>query len=176
MKKINAERLAGPRCGARRKRDGEPCQQLVLYPNGRCKFHGGKTPKGKDWHKIQLPAADAGADALARKERMIVQRQKKRAATRAAKLTAMTPEQRAAYDNQFAKRVMNPGPATRRASIRKQRADAKAFREIVLATEAAFEARNHAQADRGAESQPAASPGDPSPISFSPETLRKLFP
>ncbi|PNG26222.1 HGGxSTG domain-containing protein [Methylocella silvestris] len=176
MKRINAERLAGPRCGARRKRDGEPCQQLILYSNGRCRYHGGKTPKGKHWHKLQLPTADAGADALARKERSVAQRQKKRAAARAAKLADMTPEQRAAYDNQFAKRVMNPGPAKRRAGIRKQRADAKAFREIVLATEAAFEARNHAQAARGAESQPAAAAGDPGLISLSPETLRELFP
>ncbi|SFK79509.1 HGGxSTG domain-containing protein [Methylocapsa palsarum] len=124
MKRINAERLAaGPagRCGARRKRDGEPCQQLVLFSNGRCKFHGGKTPKGKNWHKLQLPPSDAGADAdaLARKERMIFQRQKKRAAARAAKLAAMTPEQRAAYDNQFAKRVTTPGPVAHRAGIRK---------------------------------------------------------
>ena len=39
------------RCGARRKRDGQPCQAPALA-NGRCKFHGGmstgpKTPEGK---------------------------------------------------------------------------------------------------------------------------------
>lgn len=28
-------------CGARSKRTGEPCKQVDLYSNGRCKFHGG---------------------------------------------------------------------------------------------------------------------------------------
>lgn len=40
-----------PRCGARRKYDGKPCQAKAL-PNGRCKYHGGlstgpKTPEGR---------------------------------------------------------------------------------------------------------------------------------
>lgn len=40
-----------PRCGARRKRDGLPCQAQAL-PRGRCKLHGGmssgpKTEAGK---------------------------------------------------------------------------------------------------------------------------------
>lgn len=29
-----------PRCGARRKYDGQPCQAMAL-PRGRCKLHGG---------------------------------------------------------------------------------------------------------------------------------------
>jgi hypothetical protein len=41
---------AAPRCGARSKRTGKPCQGAAM-PNGRCKFHGGKstgprTPEG----------------------------------------------------------------------------------------------------------------------------------
>ncbi len=40
-----------PRCGARRKYDGKPCQAKALA-NGRCKYHGGlstgpKTPEGR---------------------------------------------------------------------------------------------------------------------------------
>jgi hypothetical protein len=31
---------ASSRCGARRKADGNPCQQPVM-PNGRCRMHGG---------------------------------------------------------------------------------------------------------------------------------------
>jgi len=31
---------AAPRCGARSKRTGKPCQGAAM-PNGRCKFHGG---------------------------------------------------------------------------------------------------------------------------------------
>jgi hypothetical protein len=33
---------AAPRCGARSKRTGEPCQGAAM-PNGRCKLHGGKS-------------------------------------------------------------------------------------------------------------------------------------
>jgi len=41
---------AAPRCGARSKRTGKPCQGAAM-PNGRCKVHGGKstgprTPEG----------------------------------------------------------------------------------------------------------------------------------
>jgi hypothetical protein len=41
---------AAPRCGARSKRTGKPCLGAAM-PNGRCKFHGGKstgprTPEG----------------------------------------------------------------------------------------------------------------------------------
>ena len=38
---------AAPRCGARSKRIGKPCQGAAM-PNGRCKLHGGKprTPEG----------------------------------------------------------------------------------------------------------------------------------
>jgi hypothetical protein len=41
---------AAPRCGARSKRTGKPCRGAAM-PNGRCKFHGGKstgprTPEG----------------------------------------------------------------------------------------------------------------------------------
>lgn len=39
-------------CGARGKRTGRPCPQKGLYPNGRCRWHGGlstgpRTPEGK---------------------------------------------------------------------------------------------------------------------------------
>jgi hypothetical protein len=33
------------RCGAKTRKTGEPCQQWALR-NGRCRFHGGKTPFG----------------------------------------------------------------------------------------------------------------------------------
>ena len=40
-----------PRCGARRKSDGQPCQAPAMA-NGRCRLHGGKstgprTPEGR---------------------------------------------------------------------------------------------------------------------------------
>ena len=41
------------RCGARRKRDGQPCQCPVVLGRSRCRFHGGlstgpKTIEGRD--------------------------------------------------------------------------------------------------------------------------------
>jgi hypothetical protein len=46
---------AAPRCGARSKRTGKPCQGAAM-PNGRCKLHGGKstgprTPEGLERSK-----------------------------------------------------------------------------------------------------------------------------
>ena len=37
------EALRAPRCGARRKRDGEPCRGPAMA-NGRCRLHGGRSP------------------------------------------------------------------------------------------------------------------------------------
>src|SRR5215208_3763340 len=47
QKKITKRILPGaPTCGAKlRKREGV-CQSKILYPNGRCKLHGGPSPSG----------------------------------------------------------------------------------------------------------------------------------
>jgi hypothetical protein len=39
---LNAARAA-PRCGARRKKDHQPCQAPAM-PNGRCRMQGGPSP------------------------------------------------------------------------------------------------------------------------------------
>lgn len=38
-----------PKCSATRKHDGQPCQQPACTRNGQsvCRYHGGKTPKGR---------------------------------------------------------------------------------------------------------------------------------
>ncbi len=177
MKKINAERMAfGPRCGARRRRDGEPCQQMVLFPNGRCRFHGGKTPKGKQWHKVQYPKARAPYDDVIRKQRDVAKRQKKRAQARAEKLAAMTPEQRAKYDAQFAKRVMTPGPLAARIRARNARDQAKWIRELLeqpAKRRAAGRPPRAAKAPRQASTR---APDDPKQVAISIDKLRELFP
>lgn len=43
---------SGKVCGAIAKHTGKPCQAKMLYPNGRCRFHGGpstgpKTSEGR---------------------------------------------------------------------------------------------------------------------------------
>jgi hypothetical protein len=65
---------AAPRCGARRKRDGEPCQQPAM-PNGRCRIHGGKstgprTPEGLERsRRARLRHGHFSAEAIAARRR-----------------------------------------------------------------------------------------------------------
>jgi len=60
---------AGPRCGARCKRTGQPCRGAAM-PNGRCRMHGGvstgaTTPEGKARCKV-APRKHGSRDAAAR--------------------------------------------------------------------------------------------------------------
>ena len=43
---------AAPRCGARSKRTGKPCQGAAM-PNGRCKLHGGKSGHKNIQHTVR---------------------------------------------------------------------------------------------------------------------------
>lgn len=124
LRRINGQRHLMPKCGAMSKTTGQPCRQMPME-NGRCYYHGGRTPKGKDWHKPSWPkktAPDAEQKVVARLrnlERAEKQRQKR--------LAKMTPDERAAYDKW--KRDHPTGtPAQREAKrlARKQNADARA--------------------------------------------------
>jgi hypothetical protein len=111
-------RRSRPKCSARRKTDGEQCQQLAME-NGKCCYHGGRTPKKDDWHKPRWPNGKASnAEAkLVRKLKDLGKAAKKRAA----RLAAMTPEERARYDRWHAARQPGaPGPRARRRHERKQ--------------------------------------------------------
>ncbi len=60
---------AGPRCGARCKRTGQPCRGAAM-PNGRCRMHGGAstgatTPEGKARCRA-APRKHGSRDAAAR--------------------------------------------------------------------------------------------------------------
>lgn len=51
-----------PICGAMSKRSRKPCQQTILYPNGRCHMHGGpstgpKTEAGREQQMQNIRAA-----------------------------------------------------------------------------------------------------------------------
>lgn len=124
LRRVQADRHLMPKCGATSKSTGEPCRQFPME-NGRCYYHGGRTPKGKDWHKPIWPkktAPDAEQKVVARLrnlERAEKQRQKR--------LAKMTPDERAAYDKW--KRDHPTGtPAQREAKrlAQKQNADARA--------------------------------------------------
>lgn len=88
-------RYLHPKCGARRKSDGQPCQNLAME-NGRCRFHGGRVPKGDGrWHRPRWPDPAPGANAKLNRKLTDLQRA---AEKRTKRLARMTPQQREAYD------------------------------------------------------------------------------
>jgi hypothetical protein len=95
LAKVNLAKNAAPRCGAARKRDGKPCCNPAMK-NGRCDWHGGKTPSGRQWHVVQFPDCSTPT-GLAKFNRKLLDRERY-AAKRAERLAAMTPEQRAKHD------------------------------------------------------------------------------
>jgi len=112
---------AAPRCGAKRKRDGEFCEKPVVKGRTKCRLHGGATPRGRQWHVVQFPADEA-------KFNRKLCDQKRYAAKRAARLAAMTPDQRAKHDAWH--RTHRPGVGAARNAEReraRQNAEARAL-------------------------------------------------
>lgn len=108
-----------PKCSATAKRSGQPCQ-LPAMANGKCYYHGGKTPKGKDWHRISKPKNPSKAtdklDAIERRNK-----------ARARRLARMTPEERAAHKKWHQSHAPGPPePREARRQLRKQNADMRA--------------------------------------------------
>ncbi|WP_126397854.1 HGGxSTG domain-containing protein [Blastochloris tepida] len=125
LAKFNATRHLRPKCGAKRRTDGQPCQNLPLA-NGRCRLHGGRVPGGDGWHKPRWPENGPGADAaLARK----LEHLEWRRAKRAARLAAMTPEERARHEAWH--RARKPGSAAERAAERERRRQDKAAANLL---------------------------------------------
>lgn len=83
-----------PRCGAKTRVTGEPCQQLVEAPGKRCRYHGGATPKGDEWHRRQPPKRGAAYSRLEKKLKAWEVRDRKADERRA----AMTPDERAEHE------------------------------------------------------------------------------
>lgn len=112
-------RAERPRCGAKAKHTGMPCQNLGLE-NGRCHLHGGRTPKGDQWHRLQLPQGPGGSlEKLNRKLRDAARHEKRRAA----RVAAMNPKERAAYDAWH--RAHKPGSISERDMARRDREAAR---------------------------------------------------
>lgn len=95
LKHVQATRHLRPRCKAKSKTTGERCRQMAMS-NGCCYYHGGRTPKGKDWHKKRWkispgPRAErrlaVKLSILERKQRVLAKR-----------LAQMSPDERARYD------------------------------------------------------------------------------
>jgi flagellar biosynthesis GTPase FlhF len=113
-------------CGAKRKHDGKPCQQIAMA-NGRCCYHGGRTPKGDAWHKPRWPNRDA-ADA----EKKLVGKlrdMEKAQRARDKRLANMTPAQRTRYDRWLA--AHRAVSAAGRAEARERRKQASEARALI---------------------------------------------
>lgn len=117
---------AAPRCGAKRKRDGQPCEKPALK-NGRCDIHGGKTPSGRYWHVPQY--ADPSTPHGERKFNRKLRDQKRYAEKRAARLAAMTPDERVRHDAWH--RTHRPGAGAAR-NAERVRADQNAQARVLL--------------------------------------------
>lgn len=95
MRSWNASFHLQPRCGAVRKWDGNSCRNLPLE-NGRCRFHGGRTPKGDNWHRPRWPKADS-PDSEAKLQTKL-QDLDQRAVRRMARKRKMTADEKATYE------------------------------------------------------------------------------
>ena len=101
-----AVRAAAPKCGAKLRGREARCQGLALE-NGRCRLHGGLTPRGAEWHRVQW---NGGSEAkLERKLRNLERRRK----ALKARLAKMTPAERALYEKRS--RAASGTPAERAA-------------------------------------------------------------
>lgn len=145
---FNLTRHLRPTCGAQAKSTGELCRDIPMA-NGRCYRHGGRTPKGKNWHLPVWPDGNApGAmDKVDRKLRDL-QRAAKR---REKRIAAMSPEERADYEKW--KRAHKPGSPADRARARAERKQNAATRAF-LAQDAAAAAKTATSAPRPAAQEP----------------------
>lgn len=113
--KMNAANAQRPRCSAIAKSTSVQCTQPAMQ-NGKCRFHGGKTPRGDQWHRVQWP--DGGAPDATHKLNRKLETLEKRARARRRRLARMSPEALAAYERWQA--THQPGPAAKRAAERER--------------------------------------------------------
>jgi hypothetical protein len=125
LAQYNARRPFLLKCGARRKRDGEPCQNLALG-NGRCRCHGGRTPSGDGWHRPVWPNGEA-PDAEIRLYRKL-QNLERAARSRAARLQRMSDGQRKQHEEWHKARPATS--AAERAEIKRMKQSAKMARKL----------------------------------------------
>ncbi len=109
LQKALAKRANGPKCGAKKRTDGQPCQQPVSEEGLRCRYHGGATPKGKEWHRCQWPKKGAASSRLKVKQVSLAIRDRKLKE----RIAEMTSEELEQYE--IRRRAKRPGtPAERK--------------------------------------------------------------
>lgn len=125
LMKYNREvRPHRPRCDAIRKRDGERCENIAS-PNGKCRVHGGATPRGDEWHKPQWPSGSRPDWQKKLHEKLArLDRNRRRLERRLAK---MSDDERKGYERW--QRDHKPGPPAERARRRVDHNHASETRE-----------------------------------------------
>lgn len=128
LRQFRAVRHLRPKCGASAKTTGEPCKQLAME-NGRCAYHGGRTPKGDDWHVMQLPTKSAPKSNAKAHAKII--RSQKSARARGRHLAALSSDER----NKLGEwtRAHRPGSAAARRRDREYRRQAKDAKALIAA-------------------------------------------
>lgn len=116
LERWNERRHLQAKCGARRKSDGDPCQQVSMA-NGRCYWHGGRTGTQEQWHRPIWPDG-ARPGAMTKLSRKLDGRDRA-ARKRARRIKKMTPEERTAH--QEWQKTHAPGPPGPRAAARERR-------------------------------------------------------
>lgn len=111
---FNQRRHLMPKCGAKTKGTGDPCQNIAKQ-NGRCWLHGGRTPKADQWHVRQLPTGGSSKMAM-RKMDLKLARAEKDAKAKRQRLRLASEEERAAHDKWLWSHP--PGSEKRRAARR----------------------------------------------------------
>lgn len=130
IRAYNKRRHLAPKCGAKAKSHGGPCGQIAMA-NGRCYIHGGRVPSGDGYHLPVWPNGKAPG-AIKKLNRKLNDLQRA-AAKQAKRVSAMTPAERAAYEQW--KKTHKPGSAVARTRARRERQDAKDMRAMIEAIE-----------------------------------------
>lgn len=130
LRKANAQWKAHPKCGAKAKHTGQPCQKPALE-NGRCRYHGGRSTKGEAWHKPRLPERDA-KDAIQKLDAKLSALQRRRA-EQEARRAAMTPEARERHEAW--RKTHRPGSKAERHHAQQQRETREWLAELMAAAE-----------------------------------------
>lgn len=126
LARYNANRWRLPRCGAKAKGTGEPCRALPLA-NGRCRHHGGLTPRGDDWHRLRKPKPGE-AGGVEKFDRKLVA-QEKALAERKRRLAEASPAVRERDAHWQASH--KAGKASERAYSRQQRETGRMIAEVL---------------------------------------------
>ncbi|WP_081629366.1 HGGxSTG domain-containing protein [Methylopila sp. M107] len=122
-----AELARRPKCGAKAKATGQPCRNAAMA-NGRCRYHGGRTPSGDQWHVVQLPDDPRSPAADQKRARKLADR-KLIDHRRRLRKAGMTPEERVKHETRS--RALRPAPALKRERSRLQRIQAAEIKELL---------------------------------------------